>query len=493
MRKTETPVLLRYAEKLQRSLVGRLGATGLALFVAVSLGGCGITWLTSTGLSTELVGQSRAEFEQGWQAEAHRVVGNGAKPSRVVKEMLGNVQYELLFWSVGNRYGTWSHDEWVAFRNGVVVQVGSGGVNASSVEQRWLSIKNFGTVPLDQLDAIKAAAEQQSEMDPMCGLVRGPGYGDKGLVAIVHTPSTSPWKYQAVVVEYGNPRVIGEIDFYLLPVGDGRYDGIMRWWNSRGYSYEVNKCEVAIRAPSSAVLTSSFSGVPQSLPLRLISQETRAQRIATAPSNSSGTGWIEEHGLVVTNEHVISKAKSLKIVFGDGREATAVVLASDIVNDLALLKVDLATLPAGIRVRDATAVLGEDVLTLGYPLTWLLGDSLKMGRGSVSGTSGLEGNATLLQIDAPVHPGNSGGPVLAMDGQVIGVISARVRDIVVLRESGVIPQNINYAIKAAYLRPLLSMVPHLGSHPVASIEASASAENVVRAVQQAVVRIEVTR
>ena len=481
--------------KLRTSATCRLAATLLAVLVAATTAGCTLypSYLTRTGLNPELVGQSRAEFEKGWQAEADRAVGSSARHSRVVAERLGDVQYELLFWSVHTNHGAWDHDEWVAFRDGVIVQTGSGGVNAAWVERNWLSISSFGKVPLDQLDAIKTAAVQQSVLDPICGLVRGPGYGDDGLVAVVHTADSSPWKYQAVVVEYRNPRVIGEIDFYLLPAGDGKYDGQMRWWNSRGYPFEISKCEVVRKASSSAVLTSSVWGTSQSLPLRLISQESRSQKEADLPSMSSGTGWIEEHGLVVTNCHVISQAKSLRVYLGDGRQASAAVVASDTVNDLALLKVDIDALPLGIRVRDAAAALGEDILTLGYPLTRLLGDSLKVGRGSISAINGLEGNATHLQIDAPVHPGNSGGPVLAMDGQVVGVIVARMKDGVVLRESGVLPQNINYAIKAAYVRPLLAMVPQLGAHSVAAVVVGASAQDVVGAVQQSVVRIEVTR
>jgi len=224
-----------------------------------------------------------------------------------------------------------------------------------------------------------------------------------------------------------------------------------------------------------------------------------ASKGSAAVSLSSGTGWVEEHGLVVTNYHVVNKSSLIRVHLSDGRSSTAALLAGDSAIDLALLKVDLEAMPLGIRIREKPAALGEDVLTLGYPLTQVLGSSLKMGRGSVSSVTGFEGSASRIQIDVPVHPGNSGGPVVAFDGQVLGVIVSRISDREFIRDHGFIAQNINYAIKADYLRPLIAacvaaLDPQvLSVRPTIEVAPGASVQDAVKALQQAVVRVESVR
>jgi len=229
---------------------------------------------------------------------------------------------------------------------------------------------------------------------------------------------------------------------------------------------------------------------------RLVDMDDPAAKSGASPALpavSSGTGWLEEHGFVVTNHHVIQGARSIEVVFSDGRKETASVAAHDPHNDLALLRLNSSEMPPGLRVRDAAADLGEGVITLGYPLTDILGDSIRMGRGSVNAVTGLNDDASRIQIDAPVHPGNSGGPVLSMDGEVLGVVVSRVKDSLVIREAGVIAQNINYAIKVGYLRPLLSTISDKETHKTVQVIEGAAVEDVVKAAQRSVVRIRCQR
>ena len=476
----------------------RLLVKALFISFAAGLTGCststtGTKWLYQSGLNSEMIGQTRAEFENDWQAQAIVHGAANGRPYRKETQVDG-ASYELLFYRLYTKYGgTWDHDEWVAFQNDVLVAVGRNNSNAKLVNQYLDLLNSFGRVPEDQLDSIRQQAIEQSATDPICGLARGPGYGGEGLVAIVRAPDTSPWAYMAVVLEYNLPHVIGEVDFYLSPKGPGRYEGQMRWWTTKGIPFEISKCEVVLTTPTSADLVSSISGIEQTLPLRLVSQEDRSRQFASQPAVSSGTGWIGEYGLVVTNFHVVQDADTITVFFDDGRKLRASLVASDELNDLALLRVDADGLPKGFKIRQNTAALGEDIVTLGYPLTQILGESVKMGRGSVSSTTGLEGQASHIQIDAPVHPGNSGGPVFSLDGSVIGIIVARVRDDVVIAESGVIAQNINYAIKSAYLSPLYSMVVEKTEHPTISVPPDANVQDLVKAAQNAVVRIETKR
>lgn len=228
-------------------------------------------------------------------------------------------------------------------------------------------------------------------------------------------------------------------------------------------------------------------------------EATGVNRGSAVAGLSSGTGWIEEHGLVVTNYHVVKKADVIRVHLSDGRSSNAVLVAGDADIDLALLWIDVEGMPLGMCIREKSAALGEDILTLGYPLTQVLGNSLKMGRGSVSSVTGFEGNASRIQIDVPVHPGNSGGPVVALDGQVIGVIVSRINDKEFVRDFGIVAQNINYAIKSSYLRPLIDAAVQaldprsLEKRPVINVAPGASVQDAVQALQQAVVRVECVR
>ena len=107
----------------------------------------------------------------------------------------------------------------------------------------------------------------------------------------------------------------------------------------------------------------------------------------------------------------------------------------------------------GIPISATTAKLGESVFTIGYPLVGVLGIAPKLTTGVISATSGVGDDPTAYQISVPLQPGNSGGPLLNMHGEAIGVTNAVLKP---LRGGGPAPQNVNYAVKAEYLRSLLA-------------------------------------
>jgi S1-C subfamily serine protease len=84
-----------------------------------------------------------------------------------------------------------------------------------------------------------------------------------------------------------------------------------------------------------------------------------------------------------------------------------------------------------------------------------MGVSQKLTSGDVSSLSGLSDDPRLLQISAPVQSGNSGGPLLNMNGEVVGLISAKLSATQVLNKTGDLTQNVNYAVKARYVAGLL--------------------------------------
>jgi S1-C subfamily serine protease len=170
-------------------------------------------------------------------------------------------------------------------------------------------------------------------------------------------------------------------------------------------------------------------------------------------SGGSGTGFlISSDGLVVTNHHVIEGARTIEV--HQGRVIyLASIVARDAANDLAVLKTEMKGNPLPIASARAS-MRGDEVMTLGYPLPEIEGESQRATFGRVNATTGLMDDARYLQIDVPIQPGNSGGPLLNKRGEVIGVVSSSLGEIWALQRTGALPQNVNYAVKADYVMVL---------------------------------------
>jgi len=170
---------------------------------------------------------------------------------------------------------------------------------------------------------------------------------------------------------------------------------------------------------------------------------------------STGTGFvINSNAHMVTNHHVISDCKRIEVM-NSKISSRAKVLFTDEINDLAVIKSNspvnsYAFLRGGRGVR-----VGEDITTVGYPLGTILGESVKVTTGNISSVTGFANDTTIMQITAPIQLGNSGGPVLDMSGNVVGVVSAKINEMAVAKETGSLLQNINLAIKSQTLQMFL--------------------------------------
>ncbi len=171
---------------------------------------------------------------------------------------------------------------------------------------------------------------------------------------------------------------------------------------------------------------------------------------------STGTGFfVTNDGILATNYHVIEGAKEITIINPlEKKEFIASILAVDPVNDVAILKIDAQTTAVHLA-GFCNVVKGDEVLTLGYPLVTIQGQEQKATFGRVNALSGVKDDLRLLQIDVPIQPGNSGGPLLNRRGEVVGVVSATLDQINALRASGALPQNVNFAVKIDYILPAI--------------------------------------
>jgi S1-C subfamily serine protease len=188
-----------------------------------------------------------------------------------------------------------------------------------------------------------------------------------------------------------------------------------------------------------------------------------APRVAASPvfgvpqgqAASSGTGWLAAASKVVTNHHVVSGCRGLRVQSPRGA-GSARLVGYDRGNDLALL--DVPTLadvkPATLRATGA-ATLGEQIMFAGFPLRAFVSDELHVSTGIVSALAGPKGDRRYIQLGAAVQPGDSGGPVMDGSGQVIGVVTGTLNPAPVERATGLTPQNVAFAIRGERVRRFL--------------------------------------
>jgi len=163
------------------------------------------------------------------------------------------------------------------------------------------------------------------------------------------------------------------------------------------------------------------------------------------------------NGRVLTNNHVVDGCARMMVRNAAGVRLPGRVLVTDQRRDLAVMSVAAEIGPA-LAFRDAPAVRrGESVVTYGFPLSGLLSSGPTLTTGDVSALAGLRDNPNNYQISASVQPGNSGGPLLDIQGNVIGVVVSKLNAARVAEMTGGdIPQNVNFAVKGtealAFLR-----------------------------------------
>lgn len=176
------------------------------------------------------------------------------------------------------------------------------------------------------------------------------------------------------------------------------------------------------------------------------------------PSVGSGTAWYVEGGYFVTAQHVIDGANKIYLAGSDGAPIAATVAVADSKNDVAILKADIGERKIRpIALSKGGAAIGSRVFTIGYPHFDLLGISPKVTSGEVSGTLPMEPTKVLISV--PIQAGNSGGPLLNLSGEVVGLVIQKLSANKVLEETGDLTENTNFALKANYIAALLNDLP----------------------------------
>lgn len=180
-----------------------------------------------------------------------------------------------------------------------------------------------------------------------------------------------------------------------------------------------------------------------------------------ATGYSTGSGFVvSDDGYVVTNAHVVDGATNIFVTIYDNTEHRATLIGADTANDVALLKIDETDLDYAVIGRSSDLIVGDQVVAIGNPLGELT-STLTVGYISAKerdvSTDGSIIN--MLQTDAAINSGNSGGPLFNMNGEVVGITTAKYSG---TTESGAVIEGIGFAIPIDDVYDLLSDLKDYG-------------------------------
>ena len=221
------------------------------------------------------------------------------------------------------------------------------------------------------------------------------------------------------------------------------------------YANEEGTSDEQVQAPMSAQAETATTAV---------NTATEAKDNAKSEADRASDAVNEAESAVNVAKEVVESATGLskEAVLKNVSDTTSIDaynanVAADQQNDLAIIKINdtsyknVSQLPYGLLSR--TKDTGSEVFALGYPMADVMGDEVKFTDGKISSRSGIQGDIRVYQISVPIQPGNSGGPLFDMNGNIVGITSSG------LNRDYFKSENVNYAIKASYLKTLMESCP----------------------------------
>lgn len=239
---------------------------------------------------------------------------------------------------------------------------------------------------------------------------------------------------------FKSKRPVGEAE---PPVKDVPADILATQQAFSQVSKKVTPCVVNISTISRKKLVRPFPDMPP------LFEEFFGGAPQTRRGRSLGSGFIISHdGYIVTNEHVIRDAESIRVKLSNEKVYDARVVGSDSKTDIAVIKISAADLPTAVLGNSDKLEVGQWAIAIGNPFG--LERSVTVGIISATGRSnvGIESIENFIQTDASINPGNSGGPLLNIHGEVVGINTAIVA-------AG---QGIGFAIPANMARPIIAQL-----------------------------------
>jgi len=227
-----------------------------------------------------------------------------------------------------------------------------------------------------------------------------------------------------------------------LVLGDGRESVLRDQDICVNRNIDLANAARPATAPATRPPTTGPMASPASRETPLAQPNQQARQVST------GSGFLVANDRVMTNHHVIDNCNRILLRTPTGHWLAASPPARfDQALDLAVLNVPgLVGPPLAFRTGP-TVRRGEGVVAYGFPLAGLLSSDPKLTRGEVNGLRGIGDNPNQYQISAEVQPGNSGGPLVDMQGNIVGVVVSKLNAQAVSRRTGDIAQNVNFAVQ----------------------------------------------
>ncbi len=232
---------------------------------------------------------------------------------------------------------------------------------------------------------------------------------------------------------------------------------VRRMQSSVSYADAVQKAMPAVVNVFSSTSTARSRGLNTHDPLFRFFFGNQLPR--EQPASTLGSGVIvSPQGYILTNEHVINGADEIEVALADGRTASAKVIGADPETDLAVLKIQLDNLPSITLSHIEQARVGDVVLAIGNP--YAVGQTVTMGIISALGRNhlGISEFENFIQTDASIHPGNSGGALVDVNGHLLGINTAIYSS---LSNGGSL--GIGFAIPVSTVRTVLESIIATGT------------------------------
>jgi S1-C subfamily serine protease len=193
---------------------------------------------------------------------------------------------------------------------------------------------------------------------------------------------------------------------------------------------------------------------------RSAGQRAQDESHPTLPLIRTGTGFfVTDDGYLLTCFHVVKGAMNVGVKAGQV-VLPAQLMATDTINDIALLKVP-GTFHALHFAASSGPSLGDSVFTVGFPNVTLQGFEPKLTKGEISSLAGMRDDPHQFQHSVAVQPGNSGGALVDANGNVVGLLTGRLSEVAALQTSGMLPQSVNYALKSETVTAFLAGIPEV--------------------------------
>jgi S1-C subfamily serine protease len=267
---------------------------------------------------------------------------------------------------------------------------------------------------------------------------------------LVFTGGSNGFMFAKVTVDIVNSMAsdYGDIIFNIRNLKNNQYLFTRDSWNLGKSAAAIRTIVNCLKDRTPTVATTTPSPAPTAPPPGAAPPPSQQKRES---KSSVGSGFFvskpmgSESANVVTNFHVIDGCKStIRVRYPIYQPVNAYVHAVDPANDLALLSTKLPA--SGFPSFRLNLKHGEQVASYGFPYG---ADFASFTMGNVTSVVGLDNNTSAFQISAPVQPGNSGGPLLDMNGRVVGMAQGILGTLRAAEAmGGAIPQNVNFGITA---------------------------------------------